>query len=133
MVPQTPRMKALIIEDTKIVRMVTRKWLEQAGYEVEEATNGQEGLDAMTTGAYEIVTCDVDMPVMDGLECITQLREHEKAHGRPRQFVLCVTDDNNDDEQLLEAGMDTIFRKPLDKPSFDAMLRRLDAGSMELA
>ena len=127
-------MKALIIEDTTVVRVVTRKWLEQAGYEVEEAKNGQEGLDAMIAGSYDIVTCDVDMPVMDGLKCVEALREYEKAEARPRQFVLCMTDldaNDKDDEELKSAGMDKIFRKPLDKPSFDAMLREIEGGEKE--
>jgi CheY-like chemotaxis protein len=118
--------KALIIEDTTVLRVVTRKWLEYAGYEVEEARNGQEGLNAMIAGSYDLVLCDADVPVLDGFECIAQLREYEQDQGRPRQFVLCVTDRNDDgDQELLAAGMDRVVRKPLKKASFDAILRSI--------
>ena len=71
-------MKLLIIDDEPHIRQMMRLTLEAAGYQVDEAADGQAGLDALRDGGeYDAVVLDQKMPGLDGLET---LRAHQGAH-----------------------------------------------------
>ncbi len=76
--------KVLIIDDEKSIRTTLREILEYEKYEVDEASDGQEGLDKIETGDYNLVLCDVKMPKLDGIEVL------EKALdlGKDLQFIM---------------------------------------------
>ena len=65
--------KILIIDDERAIRRALREILEFEDFEVEEAENGKEGFDKASTGAYDIIFCDIKMPVMDGMEVLEEL------------------------------------------------------------
>jgi two-component system chemotaxis response regulator CheY len=71
-------MKILIVDDSKAMRMIVRRTLQQAGFDqghdVSEATNGAEALGAIRTGRPDLVLCDWNMPEMSGIELLTALR-----------------------------------------------------------
>ena len=63
--------KILVIDDSATVRQQVRAALEQVGFEVEEAVDGQDGVDKIGTGeSYSAAICDVNMPRMTGLELL---------------------------------------------------------------
>jgi len=64
----------LVVDDQDQVRQLIRETLEQAGYEVQEARNGKEGLEWYRTKAADLVIMDILMPDQDGLESIMALR-----------------------------------------------------------
>jgi two-component system chemotaxis response regulator CheY len=64
----------LVVDDQDQVRLLIRETLEQAGYEVEEAHDGKEGLDRYRAHAADLVLMDILMPDQDGLESILTLR-----------------------------------------------------------
>jgi len=64
----------LVVDDQDQVRQLIRETLEQAGYEVEEARDGKEGLERYRTKAADLVIMDILMPDQDGLEGIMVLR-----------------------------------------------------------
>ena len=76
--------KVLIIDDEKSIRTTLREILEYEKYEVDEASDGQEGLDKIEAGDYNLVLCDVKMPKLDGIEVL------EKALdlGKDLQFIM---------------------------------------------
>lgn len=63
----------LVIDDSALMRKLIRQILEEAGYAVEVAKNGQEGLDAIKASPPDAVTLDINMPVMDGLTCLSHI------------------------------------------------------------
>jgi CheY-like chemotaxis protein len=65
---------ALVIDDEEQIRFVIRKALEQAGYAVEEARGGKEGLERYRANPADVVLMDILMPDQDGLESIMTLR-----------------------------------------------------------
>jgi two-component system, chemotaxis family, chemotaxis protein CheY len=71
-------MKILIVDDSKAMRMIVRRTLQQAGFEqghvVSEATNGAEALSAIRSSCPDLVLSDWNMPEMSGIELLTQLR-----------------------------------------------------------
>jgi DNA-binding NtrC family response regulator len=67
--------KILIIDDEKAIRNTLKEILEYEGYLVDEAADGQIGLEKIENEQYEAVLCDIKMPKMDGLELLTKARE----------------------------------------------------------
>jgi DNA-binding NtrC family response regulator len=67
--------KILIIDDDKAIRNTLREILEYESYQVDEASNGEEGLEKLEVGEYSAVLCDIKMPKMDGIEVLTRAQE----------------------------------------------------------
>ena len=63
----------LVIDDEESVRMVLKRALEDAGYQVVEAANGRQGLELFRTAPADLIVTDIEMPEMDGLELILEL------------------------------------------------------------
>ncbi|MFT6054773.1 MAG: DNA-binding NtrC family response regulator [Roseivirga sp.] len=76
--------KILIIDDEKSIRSTLREILEYEGYSIEEAKDGQEGLEKLIADHYDIALCDVRMPKMDGIE----LLERVQMAGIDTQFIM---------------------------------------------
>lgn len=70
-------MKILIIDDERSIRNSLREILTDEGYEVEVAEDGAEGVKAATAAHYDVIFCDIKMPVMDGTEVLVKLSEEE--------------------------------------------------------
>jgi len=67
--------KILIVDDSSSLRQVVRIALETAGYEVDEAEDGKVGLSRLKSGTYNLILSDVNMPVMDGITFVTELKK----------------------------------------------------------
>jgi DNA-binding NtrC family response regulator len=65
--------KILIIDDERAIRRALREILEFEEFAVDEAENGKEGLDKVKTTLYDIIFCDIKMPLMDGMEVLDEL------------------------------------------------------------
>jgi two-component system, NtrC family, nitrogen regulation response regulator NtrX len=76
--------KIIIIDDEKAIRAALRDILEYEGYEVDEAKDGEEGLDMIMKNHYDVALCDIRMPKMEGLEVLLKASEA----GRPTQFIM---------------------------------------------
>ena len=105
-------LNVLLVDDSSVMRKLVMKALRNAGLDITstaEAANGQEGLDALGAGPVDIVLCDWNMPVMDGLEFVKQARANGNAAG-----IIMLTTESSDDKvaQALEAGADAFITKP---------------------
>lgn len=69
--------KILIIDDERSIRRALREILEFESYQVFEAENGQEGLDLLKTNQYDLVFCDIKMPILDGMEVLEAIKKTE--------------------------------------------------------
>jgi two-component system nitrogen regulation response regulator NtrX len=76
--------KILIVDDEKSIRYTLREILEYENYEVDEAQDGEEGLEKISNNAYDLVLCDVKMPKMDGVELLEKAMEM----GLDVQFIM---------------------------------------------
>ena len=76
--------KILIIDDEKSIRYTLRDILEYEKYEVEEASDGEEGYNMVSKGKYDVVLCDIKMPKMDGIEVL----EKSMTLGKDTQFIM---------------------------------------------
>jgi two-component system chemotaxis response regulator CheY len=68
--------KILIVDDSSSVRTIARTALREQGYEVVEAGNGREALDKLSAERVHLVVSDVNMPVMDGITFLKELKSH---------------------------------------------------------
>ncbi len=77
--------KALIVDDSSVMRKIVERSLRQAGIEMNEvfqAGNGAEGMAVLQEHKVDLILCDINMPVMDGLEFIKQLSGHSQCGRR---------------------------------------------------
>ncbi|MBV7454825.1 response regulator [Acidovorax sp. sif1233] len=115
--------RVLLVDDNDLNQQVGRELLASAGLVVDSAANGQEALDMLARGAYDIVLMDMQMPVMDGLTATRRLRENPVWARLP---VLAMTANamSGDREQCLDAGMNGHIAKPIDPEALFAALRQ---------
>jgi len=112
---QMSDLKALIAEDNIINRAVAASMLERWGCLVIQAENGIEAVEEIRKGAFDFVLMDCQMPVMDGFEATTAIRNMEAGTGR-HTIIIALTANamEGDRERCLAAGMDGYVSKPID-------------------
>jgi two-component system response regulator (stage 0 sporulation protein F) len=106
--------RILIIDDQDSLRAMLRLVLERANYDVEEARNGQEGLQSLETATYDLIITDILMPGVKGPEVITELR-----HKAPAGKIIAMsgggqTGNVNLLDLAAELGACRVLRKPFD-------------------
>jgi CheY-like chemotaxis protein len=90
--------------------------LEDYGYKVLEAANGQEALDILQNMIPDLILMDLSMPVMDGLTAIRHIR---KSNNNARTPIIAVTADGPSRyKEAIKAGCNDLIAKPLDFDSF---------------
>ena len=117
-------MRALIVDDSRFVRGLLRGLLEERGIECEEAVDGHAGMDQLHGGAhFDLALLDWNMPVMDGLAMLKQLR----AEGFDGLKVMMVTTEADNDFiiRALDAGADEYLMKPFDDEALSEKLAML--------
>ena len=114
-IPNSRQLSVLLVDDVEANRILARHLMEQKGWHVCEAVNGQEALDRITEKKYDVVLMDVEMPVMNGIEATKQLRRQEAANGGSHLPVIAMTAHalQGDRERMLASGMDDYVSKPL--------------------
>jgi CheY-like chemotaxis protein len=116
--------KVLVAEDNPVNRELLRELLENRGYSVSEACNGQEALDMVQQSQPDLLLLDIGMPVLDGFVVMRRLRENPKLATLP---VLAVTAYamRDDRDNVLNAGFDGYISKPINARDLTNELERL--------
>ena len=115
-------MKVLIIDDERSIRRALREILEFEGCHVSEAENGKEGLEASQKNTFDLIFCDIKMPMLDGLEVLDALNAEENTtpivmisgHGTVETAV-----------QTIKNGAFDFIEKPLDLNRILVILRNV--------
>ena len=115
--------KILLVEDYPTNQEVAMRHLRGAGYRVDLAENGKQGLEAFHCRAYDLILMDMQMPVLNGYEATAKIREHElkgvsggAADVRAARVPIVAMTANattGDREKCMEAGTDDYISKPL--------------------
>ena len=106
--------RALIVDDSSVMRKIVERALRQAGLDlkvVHEAGSGTEGLELLKAKQVDLILSDINMPSMDGLEFLRQLRAQNLAPGVP---VVMITTESSEEhvKQAILAGAQGYIRKP---------------------
>jgi two-component system, chemotaxis family, sensor histidine kinase and response regulator WspE len=104
------RKMILVVDDSLTVRELERKLLTGKGYQVEVATDGINGWNAVRAGNYDLVITDIDMPRMNGIELVSLIKKDNRLKSVP---VMIVSYKDRDEDRLkgLEAGADYYLTK----------------------
>jgi two-component system chemotaxis response regulator CheY len=120
-------MRALIVDDSNFLRQFMRQTLESFGWNCTEAGNGSDALTVLAARPepFDVMLVDVNMPVMNGLECVRQTRERRLA---PNTKIMMVTTeaDNSFIRKALDYGADEFLMKPFSPQSLREKLALLD-------
>jgi two-component system, chemotaxis family, chemotaxis protein CheY len=105
---------ALIVDDSSVMRKIVERSLRQAGLDplvVHEAGSGVEGLDVLRAARVDLILTDINMPTMDGLEFVRQIKAQHLAEGVP---VVMITTESSEEHvrQAIQAGARGYIRKP---------------------
>lgn len=108
------KIRALIVDDSSVMRKIVERSLRQAGIDlaqVREAANGAEALAILGEESVDLILCDINMPVMDGLEFVRQLQAMDAAKRAP---VVMITTEGSESHvvQALSLGARGYIRKP---------------------
>ncbi|AUG51966.1 MULTISPECIES: response regulator [Thalassospira] len=114
----------LVVDDSKVIRMVARRILEELGFEVVEAEDGMEALEKCLSDMPDAVLLDWNMPVKSGIEFLRDLRA--APGGDEPVVVFCTTE--NDLEHIQEAitaGANEYIMKPFDSEIIQAKFEQV--------
>ncbi len=94
--------RVLIVDDNEDVRRILALRLGLAGFEVRDAANGREGLDALRSAHWDLVLLDLVMPEVDGFDVLAELRD--EAPAAPPVVVITQYDDEDNRRRALALG-----------------------------
>ena len=106
-----PPRRVLLVDDSRAIRAILRRMLEAGGYEVVEAGDGRQGIDAAREQHPDLVLLDIDMPVMDGLAAMREMQDDPDLAGLPVMFLTARTG-GDDVAAGLGLGAQDYLRKP---------------------
>ncbi len=118
--------KVLIGEDSSVIQNLAKKILEFQNFEITSAKNGQEVLNHLEKHSFDVVLLDINMPIMDGMDCVRAIRanSNEKISKLP---VIAITGNarNYTKEDFEEAGFNEMLSKPLNFDHLVTMVKSL--------
>ena len=120
----------LVVDDSTVVRKIARRILEELGFQVVEAEDGEKALEACKRELPEAVLLDWNMPNMDGYEFLGNLRR--MPGGDAPKVVFCTTENDIDHiSRALAAGANEYIMKPFDKDIITAKFA--EVGLIQMA
>jgi diguanylate cyclase (GGDEF)-like protein len=123
--PSTGTLDILVAEDDPTTRRLASKWLKESGYQVRQATDGQEALALIEQKCPAILVTDWQMPRMTGLELCRAVRQVELPH---YLYILFLTAKANPEsvQEALAAGADDFLAKPTDQNELLSRVRQIE-------
>lgn len=115
-------MRLLVVEDELSIANFVRQGLNEAGYAVDVASNGREGLDYALAAEYDVLILDIMLPKLDGIQLLRQLR-HQGC--KTPTLMLTARDTVDNRVEGLDAGADDYLVKPFAFPELLARVRAL--------
>lgn len=117
-------MRVLTVDDSRTILAMLHHTLTNAGFEVLQAENGQVGLDVLGREEVDVVITDINMPVMDGIEFIRNVRATGRHQSLP---ILILTTETSQDkrDQGREAGGTGWIVKPFDPEKLISVINKV--------
>jgi two-component system chemotaxis response regulator CheY len=123
--------RCLIVDDSRVVRSVARRFIEPLGFAVDEAGDGQLAVVACDQEMPDVILLDWNMPVMTGIEFLLYLRARDDG-GRPI-VIMCTTEKDIDHiHQAIAAGANEYLVKPFDQATLTAKFGKVGLMDVDL-
>lgn len=123
--PADPSMKILVVDDMVTMRRIVKNILKQLGFaNIEEAENGQEGLQKLRADTFGFVVSDWNMPIMTGIDMLRAIRADEKLKAIPVLMVTAEAQQSNLVEAV-QAGVSNYIVKPFTAETMQEKLGKI--------
>lgn len=119
----TDMLSVLVVEDNQINRDVVRAMLTREGHLVEEAHDGQSGVELASQKQYDLILMDISMPVLDGREATRAIRSGQGASARSPIVALTAHVLPENVNEFMGLGMQDVLPKPLMRPDLQRIIR----------
>ncbi|MDO8295747.1 MAG: PAS domain-containing protein [Caulobacter sp.] len=126
-------LRVLVVEDNATNRMIAVKMLESLGASAQTAVDGASGVEAASTGVFDLILMDIQMPGMDGLEACRRIRAQAGPSAATPIIALTANVLSHQRDTYLAAGMDGVVGKPISPAALLAEISRLAAGPPDAA
>ncbi len=117
-------MRVLTVDDSRTILAMLHHTLSNAGFEVLQAEDGQQGLDLLRDQTVDVVITDINMPVMDGIEFIKQVRATGQHNSLPILILTTETSQDKKDQGRAAGGTGWIV-KPFDPEKLISVIRKV--------
>lgn len=116
--------KVLIAEDSSVIQNLTRKILQMQNYEISVAKNGEQVLQMLGQEPFDIILMDINMPIMDGMECAQKVRALSDAQ-KAATPIIAITGNarNYTMDDFRQVGINDFIPKPL---NFDELVTKVN-------
>ena len=123
-------LRVLAAEDNDINQFVLRAYLAQLGIEVDMVGDGRAAVEAFKTDVYDLLLLDIQMPIMNGEDALTAIRQFEREQNRVPKPVIALTANVMSDQvaRYTRLGFDGHTEKPIDPAKLEANIRQLVEG-----
>ncbi len=118
------RIRILLIDDEQPARYAMAKALQSANYEIHQAEDGRAGVDAIRTGAYDLVFLDLTMPIMDGQSLLREI-SNERLESTVEIIVVTADDNVPTAVECIRLGASDFISKPYEIEQIRAIARRV--------
>ena len=120
--------KVLIAEDSSVIQNLTKRILQFQNFEIVTAKNGKQVMDILDKDSIDIILMDINMPVMDGIECCQKVRSSsdEKISKTPI-FAITGNAQNHSVDYLKSVGFNEYLQKPLNFDQLVDMVKQYTA------
>lgn len=114
----TPK-SVLIAEDSSVIQNLAKKILEFQNFEITAVKNGEQVLQLLKKENFDVILLDINMPVMDGMECVKSIRSMDGEKSKIPVVAITGNARNYTETEFKEAGFDDVLMKPL---NFDKLV-----------
>jgi two-component system cell cycle response regulator DivK len=115
--------KVLIAEDSSVIQNLAKKILQFQNYDITAVKNGQQVLDKLNAENYDVIVMDINMPVMDGMQCAEQIRGRNDEKANTPIIAISGNAKNYSQEDFDRVGINEYLPKPL---NFDELVEKVN-------
>ena len=115
--------KVLIAEDSSVIQNLAKKILQFQNYEITAVKNGKQVMDKLEKETFDVIVMDINMPVMDGMQCAEQIRKRTDEKANTPIIAISGNAKNYTREDFDRVGINEYLQKPL---NFDELVDKVN-------
>ena len=117
--------RVLIAEDSSVIQNLVKKILEFQNFEITAVKNGEQVIQLLQKEDFDIILLDINMPIMDGMECVKAIRGLEASKSKIPVVAITGNARNYTEVEFKDAGFNDVLMKPLNFDKLVLVVKRL--------